>query len=165
MKKSKKSVSFKKADTKLSETQVKALESHNNIIEELDLSEMTEKDMNRVITSFSEEGLQLRKNRKEIRYQLYRLRTEAEGKASSDSEEKFRTAFTSQPLFDGWRFFGTTWDVAFDDPMRIVHKDKSEQQEWDELVAAKFPTIDENGKVSYPDITVRKKVEAFNKQK
>lgn len=163
MNKSNKSVGSKKADTKLSKKQVEVLESYNSTIEDLDLSEMTESDMNRVISSFSEEGLQLRKNRKQIRYQLYRLRTEAEGKASSDSSEEFKKAFTKQPLFDGWRFFGTTWDVAFDDPMRIVHKDKSEQQEWDELVAAKFPTIDENGKVSYPDITVRKKVEEYNK--
>jgi len=164
MRKGNKSGSSKKATTKLSEKEVKTVEKLNNKIENLDLSDMSKNEIDKVIKSFSPEGLELRRKRKAIRYQLYRLRTESEGKASADSTDEFRESFSNQPLFDGWRFFGTTWDVAFDDPMRIVHKDKSEQQEWDELVAAKFPTIDANGKVSYPDINVRKKVEAITKK-
>lgn len=164
MKKSKNGASSQKgASTKLSSEQVDQVEKVTVAMEDLDLSDMTEKDMIETIKSFSPEGLRLRRERKAIRYQLYRLRTESEGKASAASSPEFRNAFESQSLFDGWRFFGTTWDVSFDDPYRIVHKDKSEQEEWDELVAAKFPTIDSNGKVSYPDITVRRKVEEYSK--
>jgi len=128
-------------------------------IEELELADMSASEIEKTVAAFSEEGMQIRAERKKVRYQLYRCRTESEGKCGSDSEEDFKQVFESQPFFDGWRFFGTTWDVAFDDPYRIVHKDKSEQEEWDELVAAKFPSIGHDGKVTYPDINVRKSVE------
>lgn len=128
-------------------------------IEELELSEMTASEIEKTVAAFSDEGMQLRAARKKVRYNLYRCRTEAEGKCGASTEDGFRDKFESQDLFGGWRFFGTTWDVAFDDPYRIVHKDRSEQQEWDELVAAKFPQILPGGKVVYPDIKVRKRVE------
>ena len=129
-------------------------------IEELELADMSAPEIERVVAAMSEEGLQLRRARKDVRYQLYRCRTEAEGKGASDVEEDFKNKFENQDTFGGWRFFATTWDVSFDDPYRVVHKDRSEQEEWDELVAAKYPTILPGGKIVYPDITVRKRVEA-----
>ena len=128
-------------------------------IEDIKLESMTTSEIKKTIKSFSTEGMELRAKRKKIRYQLYRLRTESEGKFGSDSTDEFRESFEKQPFFGGWKFFATNWDVAFDDPMRIVHRELSEQDEWDELVAAKFPTIGHDGKVSYPDINVRNAVE------
>ena len=138
------------------ETPLEALDAE---IEALELHDMSETEIEAVIAAMSPEGMAMRASRKEVRYHLYRCRTDAEGKASADVGADFRAKFESQTYFDGWRFFGVTWDVAFDDPYRIVHKDKSEQAEWDELVAAKFPTIID-GKVVYPDINIRRKVEA-----
>ena len=143
---------------KLTKKQVKNVDVLNSEIDDLELSEMSNTEIDSVVKAFSTEGMKLRKERKAIRYQLYRLRTEAEGKSSADVTKKFKNAFDSQPLFDGWRMFGTTWDVSFDDPYRIVHKTLSEQEEWKELMRAKFPEII-NGRIVYPDITVRKKVE------
>ena len=101
-----------------------------------------------------------RRARKQVRYQLYRLRTDALGKASADSTQEFRESFESQPLFKGWRFFAETWDVALDDPMRVVARLHTEQEEWDAVVAAKFPQVSVDGKVSYPNPNVRRRVEA-----
>ena len=131
----------------------------DNEIEELELHDMTFDQIERTVSAFSPEGMEMRRARKQVRYQLYRLRSEAEGKSQSQSTEDFKKSFESQPLFDGWRMFGTTWDVSMDDPYRIIHKDISEQDEWNEVIKAKFPAIDANGKLTYPDIKVRKKVE------
>lgn len=128
-------------------------------IEELELADMSASEIEEVIAAMSQEGLELRRARKKVRYQLYRCRTESEGKGAAEVDDEFKKRFEEQPFFDRWQFFGTTWDVAFDDPYRIVHKDKSEQEEWDELVAAKFPTVGHDGKITYPDIKVRKRVE------
>lgn len=134
-------------------------------MEDLELSEMSETEIEKTVTSFSKEGLELRSNRKKIRYQLYRLRTESEGKCAANSDKDFKDIFEKQSFFDGWGNFGTTWDVAFDEPTRIVHRLLSEQEEWDELVKAKFPQITHEGKVVYPDIKVRKKVEAESEKR
>lgn len=137
----------------------------DEIIEGLDeqhLAEMSSTEIEEVVKALSPEGMALRATRRAIRYSLYRCRTEAEGKGASGCDDLFKATFENQPFFGGWRMFGTTWDVAFDNPERIVHKQLSEQEEWNELVAAKFPTIagDGSGRVSYPDINVRRKVEA-----
>lgn len=128
-------------------------------IEELELADLSVPEIGDVIAAMSQEGLELRRARKKVRYKLYRCRTESEGKGSSEVDEEFKQRFETQPSFDKWQFFGTTWDVSFDDPYRIVHKDKSEQEEWDELCAAKFPSVGHDGKITYPDIKVRKRVE------
>lgn len=149
----------KKNTSKKPQSKLEVVANLNKEIEDLELHDMNESEIERVIAAFSDEGVQLRRERKKIRYQLYRLRTEAEGKSSSTSTEEFKQRFESQPLFDNWRMFGTTWDVAMDDPYRIVHKDKSEQEEWNELLQAKLPQMDANGKLVYPEIKIRKKVD------
>lgn len=129
-------------------------------IEGLELHDKSEEEIAKVVEAFSKEGITLRRQRKKVRYQLYRLMNEALGITSNVSEEGFKEHFESDPNFGGWKFFSITWDVAFDDPYRCVHKDKSAEDEWNELVAAKFPQMTSDGKLSYPDITVRKAVEA-----
>jgi len=136
-----------------------AVDKLDKDIEDLELHDMSETEIEKTVSAFSAEGLELRRARKKVRYQLYRLRTESEGKCASESDDEFRKKFEDQPLFDGWRMFGTTWDVAMDDPYRIVHKTISEQEEWNEVVRSKFPQIEAGGKIVYPDINVRKKVE------
>lgn len=129
-------------------------------IEEIDLHDKSEEEITEVISGLSQEAMALRRKRKKIRYQLYRLKSEAEGKCANVSEEGFKEQFEEQTHFEGWRKFSISWDVALDDPMRIVHRYRSVLDEWDEVVAAKFPTISAGGRVNYPDITVRKAVEA-----
>jgi hypothetical protein len=128
-------------------------------IEELELADMSASEVDQFVAAMSPEGLELRRARKKVRYKLYRCRTESEGKGASEVDDEFKQLFETQESFDRWKLFGTTWDVAFDDPYRIVHKDKSEQEEWDELCAAKFPSVGHDGKITYPDIKVRKRVE------
>lgn len=143
----------------------KKVDNKNNIevldrqIEDLELDEMSESEINVVIKAFSPEGVKLRAERKKVRYQLYRTRTEAEGKCQSDVETSFKEIFEKQAGFTGWRFFATNWDVAFDDPYRVVSRHLSEQEEWDNVVKSKFPTILDGGRVSYPDLQVKKRVE------
>lgn len=129
-------------------------------IEEIELHDKSEKEIERVISGLSSEAMKIRRERKKIRYQLYRLQNEALGKCANVSEEGFKEKFEEQPLFDGWRNFTITWDTALDDPYRIVRRHHSALEEWEEVVAAKFPSVAPGGKISYPDITVRKKVEA-----
>ena len=128
-------------------------------IEDLELHDKSEEEIIHVIEALSKDGMILRRRRKKVRYQLYRLHNEALGITSNVSEEGFKEQFESDPNFGGWRFFTITWDVAIDDPYRCVHKDKSAEDEWNEIVAAKFPQMTSDGKLSYPDITVRKAVE------
>lgn len=132
-------------------------------IEDIVLHDKTESEIARVVSAFSIDGMALRRARKQVRYKLYRLKSESEGKTSAHgiADDEFRAKFELDSNFGGWRFFGITWDVAFNDPYRCVHRDKSVVDEWDELVAAKFPQIQPGtGKVIYPDISVRQAVEA-----
>ena len=128
-------------------------------IDALELHDKDEEEIERVIKAFSEEGLKLRRERKNVRYQLYRLKSEAEGRAANVSDPGFKEIFENQTFFDGWRRFSESWDVALDDPYRIVHRIRSVGEDWDAIVEAKFPRIEPGGKVVYPDITVRKRVE------
>lgn len=145
---------------KLTENQVKKVQALDEQIEDLDeLHNMTETEIERTVSAFSTEGRDLRARRKDVRYRLYRLRTEKEGLAASGQEDDFRERFESQPGFDGWLNFAMTWDVAFDDPYRIVSRRHSEVEEWEEVLRAKIPII-QDGQVVYPDINVRKRVEA-----
>ena len=151
----------KKARRKPTKKQVAKAEALDQEIERLDnLHELSATEIERTVSAFSKEGVELRARRKKIRYQLYRCRTEKAGMCSADVSDEFKATFENQPFFAGWLNFAVTWDVAFDDPERIVHRTMSEADEWDEVVRAKFPQVDHTGKVTYPDITVRKRVEA-----
>ena len=129
-------------------------------IEEIELHDKSTAEIKEVINGLSAEAMTLRRNRKRIRYQLYRLKAEAEGICGNVSEEGFKELFEEQPFFDKWRNFSISWDVAMDEPMRIVHRYHSMADEWDEVIKSKFPSVAPGGKITYPDITVRRKVEA-----
>lgn len=143
-------------------SKAKAAEALDTEIESLELHNMSQTEIERTVTAFSPEGVTLRAERKKVRYRLYRLRTEKAGKCSSGEKKEFREKFEKQPFFDGWQNFAVSWDVAFDDPYRIVHRQLSEQEEWDEVMKAKYPVI-KQGRVVYPDINVRKAVEAHRR--
>lgn len=115
----------------------------------------------RIVRGHTSEAREMRRARKGVRYKLYRLRSEKEGKstASDVATPSFRAHFEAQPFFKGWRQFASTWDVALDDPMRVVARLHTEQEEWDAVVAAKFPQVNTDGGVTYPDIRVRARVE------
>ena len=129
-------------------------------IEEIDLHDKSEDEINEVIDGLSRAGMDMRRERKKVRYQLYRLKSESLGECGNVSDEGFKEIFEKQPGFDKWRNFSITWDVAMDEPMRVVHRYLSALDEWEEVVKSKFPSIAPGGRISYPDITVRKKVEA-----
>ena len=136
-----------------------------NKIEELELDEMSEEEINDTVKAFSSEGVKLRADRKKIRYKLYRLRTESEGKCASDVDDDFKEIFENQDGFDSWRMFATTWDVSMTDPRKVVSRALSEQDEWDNVVRSKFPQIKPDGKIVYPDIQVKQKVDAESKKR
>jgi hypothetical protein len=129
-------------------------------IEDMELDEMSESDITRAVSAFSSEGMRLRAERKKTRYQLYRLRTEAEGLGASASDAEFAQVFESQEGFRGWRQFAVLWDVAMDDPTRVVSRDLSEQEEWNNVVTSKFPQIRSDGRIVYPDLKVKARVDA-----
>jgi len=130
-------------------------------VEELELYDMTPEEISRQVNELSLSNMEIRKIRKNVRYLLYRLQTEVKSEGTNLAPEKannqFKQKFTSQELFDGWKNFSITWDVALSDPFRIVHRTKSLKEEWDELVKAKYPVLD-NGVLSYPDKSVEAKV-------
>lgn len=90
-------------------------------------------------------------NRKQIRYNLFRLKTEAEGGTKAPKLEKgFKKSFESQKKFQGWISFGVTWDVGGrvlnedfphedttsreESPWTIVLRDKSLDEAWNDVL-------------------------------
>lgn len=159
-----------KKPKKATEAEVAVLDEKLDALDELDggIHDLTPEQLeetSREILWSSGAAFKLRRARKEVRYKLYRLRTEAEGKCSAHHiDAEFRASFEGQPLFKGWRFFGELWDVALIDPMTIVSRANSEQEEWDAVIRAKYPQVTPGGKVVYPDLTVKKRVEAAAKK-
>lgn len=133
----------------------------DKVIEDLDkdISELEPEELDRVVAAFSQEGIDMRRARKTVRYQLYRLRSESLGKCASVSEEGFKEKFEVQEAFTAWRDFANSWDVSFDDPYRVISRRTAEADEWDAVVASKFPQISHDGRVSYPDMKVKAAVD------
>lgn len=130
-------------------------------IENIDnLHEIDEKDYDKIVSAFSAEGLELRKKRKDVRYRLYRVQKEKEGKFRSDADEDFVKHFEKDPNFGGWKWFGFNWDVRLDNPWVCIHREKSLQQEWDDVVQAKYPQLLPDGGIHYPDLKVKEAVVA-----
>lgn len=136
----------------------KNVEDLDNEVEELELHDKSEKEIEKIVKGMSNEARNIRGLRKHIRYQLYRLKSEAEGRAANVSEEGFKEKFECQHGFDGWKMFAVSWDVKLDDPEVVVARKLSETEVWDAIIESKFPTI-KNGVVVYPDIKVQTKVE------
>lgn len=146
--------------------EAKALDKQIDAVELADMSpEEMDAEAVRIVSGNSPEAVELRRLRRGVRYKLYRLRTEIEGKCSApDIGQEFRSRFEKQPLFKGWRFFGSLWDVALADPYLVVARDHTEQEEWDQIIRSKYPQLTPGGGVHYPDITVKRKVEAAEKR-
>ena len=90
--------------------------------------------------------------RKQIRYLLFRLKSDSEGVSKAPALPKgFKKSFSSQKKFQGWNNFGVTWDVGGrvpneDQPHEdatskepsgwvIVMRDESLDEEWDRVLA------------------------------
>lgn len=129
-------------------------------IEEIELHDKSVNEITRIVKALSSEGMALRHKRKKIRYQLYRLRSEALGMCSRLCDDDFVKIFESQNDFTHWREFSIHWDVAFDDPYCVVHRTRSTLEEWNDIIKAKYPQINQNGGIDYPDIKVKEKIEA-----
>lgn len=135
-------------------------EKIDNDIEEIELYDKTPDQIEIIVKGLSTEGMVLRKERKKIRYELYRMRSEALGMCSRTCTDEFAKQFEKQMDFTYWRDFSVHWDVALDNPYRVIHRTRSTLEEWNDLVAAKYPQINANGGIDYPDIKVRHKIEA-----
>lgn len=155
----------KKAEQEKLEADIDALDEEGS-----ELADMTPEEIEgaaaRIVAGNTIEARDLRRTRKGVRYKLYRLRTEKEGKAPApEVEEGFREHFESQPLFKGWKFFAILWDVALDDPMEVIARDHSEIEEWEAVVAARYPRLRPDGGIEYPDIKVRERVERLAQER
>lgn len=84
--------------------------------------------------------------RKGVRYNLSRLRTEAEGGEKASPPEGFVEFFEEDEHFDGWENWGVTWDsgdpfdpsVPEDDPLKLYWRDQSIHEEWEEVLNSGF---------------------------
>lgn len=83
--------------------------------------------------------------RKQIRYRLFRLRSEAVDEIEFDDTPKgFKKFYADQKWFDGWENFAVTWDVGdpenpeprgSGDPLEVVPRYMSIEEEWEETLA------------------------------
>jgi len=130
-------------------------------IEGLDdnITEMSTGDFEDVVAGNSREAFTLRRRRKKIRYRLRRIQTAINGGPAAEDTEGLKEQFEAMKYFGGWRDYGRTWDVDLVDPMLIVHRDFTVEEEWEMLVRNKFPQIQPGGKITYPDIKVKRKVD------
>ena len=137
-------------------------------IEKLELHDMDPEEVERVVNGMSKEATDYRRIRKGIRYILYKLKSAQLGSGAEPTDEMyisrgldpngFKDKFTSQEGFAGWKMFAESWDVHLTEPYRIVHRELSTIQEWDEIVRSKYPTIKPGGQIVYPDLKVKESV-------
>jgi len=146
-------------------SKAKKVEKLDKQIEELELAELEPKEIERAVKAFSSEGVDIRRTRKKVRYQLYRLRAEAFGQSGNVSKEGFKEKFEEQAGFQGWKNFATNWDVSMSDPYLVVSRHTSEAEEWENVVASKFPQIKPGGQIVYPDLQVKDKVMEESKKR
>ena len=80
--------------------------------------------------------------RKRVRYQLSRLKTEADGGPESEAPKGFKKFYSKQKWFDGWENWGITWDVGV--PLLADEFQTDEVQSEDPLeVVPRYITINE----------------------
>lgn len=71
-------------------------------------------------------------NRKTVRYFCFRFSTEANGGAKSEgAPDGLREHFEKLAWFQGWKNFGSTWDVVHSSPLEIVPLTNSLVSSWD----------------------------------
>jgi len=64
-----------------------------------------------------------------------------------DVPEGFKTSFECQKNFRGWSNYHVTWDVFEDDPWKCVLREKSQEQEWNEILEKVCPVITPEGEI------------------
>lgn len=80
--------------------------------------------------------------RRKIRYWCFRFRTEEEGGPKADGAPVgLRGRLEDAEGFLGWGTFAETWDVAKDDPSRIVPRKESVHDEWTRALEKSVPTL------------------------
>ena len=91
---------------------------------------------------------------------MYSMRSAENGKTlPEDIPDDFSEKYETQRGFDGWKNFATTWDVSLHNPEVIMSRMFSEEEEWERVVLAKFPQIQHDGSIKYPDMSVKEKVD------
>lgn len=135
-----------------------------NQIEDLRLDDKSPSDIDKISEGLSS-GMPLRRQRKELRYKCYRMRTEAtEGPSPPNGFREAVAHLETMKGFDGWKNFAITWDISMEDITKIVSRQFSEFEEWDRVVKAKFPIIEPGGNIVYPDKKVEEAVKAAAKE-
>jgi len=81
--------------------------------------------------------------RRQIRYWLFRFRTETEenGASAEGSPEGLREKFEDMEWFQNWENFGITWDVHDEDFFRIVPLKQSLSDQWNRVLEEKVPEL------------------------
>jgi len=81
-------------------------------------------------------------HRRKVRYWCFRFRTEAEeGVDASDAPKGLKEKFEEMEWFQGWSKFGVTWDVHEKFKFQIVPRKSTIHEDWDKVIANKFPVI------------------------
>lgn len=84
------------------------------------------------------EGVYERTVRRRVRYELSRLKTEADGGVEADPPEGFKDFFEKQEWWDGWDNWGVTWDVgklgSEEGVLVVVPRWLSIYEEWDDVI-------------------------------
>lgn len=128
-------------------------------IEDLELADLSEEQIEEKWRQFSENSMNVREERKTIRYQLYKRKAQEDGKALGYMfDDGFIESYEKQLGFLGWKFFADEWDVAFNDPSTVVARAISAEDEWNEIVRAKFPQIQPGGGIVYPNRKVERAI-------
>ena len=100
--------------------------------------------------------------KRQIRYLLFRLRTEELGgaKAPTKFPRGFKKTFTDQSKFRGWVGFSVSWDVDDDSPWTIVFREKSIEEEWNAILKEKVPVITEDGIIEAEEYNKRNSLDS-----
>lgn len=131
--------------------------SIDETIDDLPMHEMTGEE---AVAQINPNSLTARLERRKVRYALYCMRSKQEGKTlPNDFDSTLPSKFEEQDGFDGWKNFAITWDVALHDTYKVVSRHFSEAEEWERVVQAKFPQLQPDGSVKYPDMAVKRAVD------
>jgi len=127
-------------------------------IDKIEMHEMTGEE---ALKQINPNSLKARLKRRQIRYWLYSLKSNflSNKKLSDKIPKGFKEKYEEQHGFDGWGNFAATWDVELHDPEVLVSRLFSEEEEWHRIIMAKFPQIQPDGSIKYPDMRVKKAVD------
>lgn len=81
--------------------------------------------------------------KRQVRYWLFRFKTELEddGASASDAPRGLRKLFEGMEWFQGWNNFSVTWDVNHEEPFRIIPLKVSLDEQWNKTLEEKVPEM------------------------